>query len=79
VIAGAGARLKLGSFYLVADVRLQYGLMNIVNADNRNKMTDANRDLFFDYQYRDNDIKVSFVSGNLGLIVPIFKPIKLIK
>ncbi len=79
VIAGAGARLKLGGFYLVGDIRFQYGLMNVVNADNRNKMTESNRDLLFDYQYRDNDMKVSLVSGNLGLIIPIFKPIKLIK
>lgn len=79
IIAGAGARLKLGGFYLVGDIRFQYGLMNAINTDNRNEMTEANRDLIFDYQYMDNDMKLNMLSANLGLIIPIFKPIKLIK
>ena len=79
IIAGGGARFKIGGIYLVGDVRFQYGLFNAVNTGNRNKKTPANEDLRYNYQYIDNDFKLSTVSANLGLVIPVFKPIKLIK
>jgi hypothetical protein len=79
IIAGAGARFKIGGIYLVGDVRFQYGLFNAVNGANRYRMTSENSSLLFDYQYIDNDFKLSMASFNLGLMIPVFKPIKLIK
>jgi hypothetical protein len=79
VIAGAGARLKIGGIYLVGDIRFQYGLFNAVNGDNRYRTSAENSSLLFDYQYVDNDFKLSLASVNLGLMIPVFKPIKLIK
>lgn len=79
IIAGAGGKLKVGSIYLTADIRYQYGLGNIVDTKNRDANTEANNDLRFDYSYTNNDFSVSQAMVTFGIIYPYFNPKKLIK
>lgn len=78
VIAAAGVKYKVGSFYLTADVRYQHGLVNIVNESNRYKRTPENIQLE-NYGYRDNDFRLSHSMINIGLIIPHFSPKKLMQ
>ena len=70
----AGAKLKIGEFYLMADIRYQYGLKNAINSSTRTNST-----VGFDYQGQYNDYKMNNIMLNVGLSYPIFKPKKLIK
>ena len=78
VIASAGLKVRLGGFYLTADIRYQYGLSNIVNGKKRYEWTLENEDLV-DNGYADNDYTLSQTMFNVGLIFPHFHPKKLIK
>jgi hypothetical protein len=78
VTASAGMKYKVGSFYLTADIRYTRGLHNVVKTDNRFKQTEVNQKLW-DSGYIDNDFSISQTMVNIGVIVPHFKPKKLIK
>lgn len=78
VVGVAGLKLKVGSFYISADARFHYGLMNMVNEDNRLRWNAENIELL-DYGYVDNDYTMSQSMFNLGIIFPKFNPKKLIK
>jgi hypothetical protein len=78
VTASAGIKYKVGSFYITADIRYTRGLNNIVKSSNRFKQTQTNQQLW-DAGYMDNDFTISQSMLNLGVIVPHFKPKKLIK
>jgi hypothetical protein len=80
LIAGAGARLKIGGLYISGDLRYQYGFFNVVNGDNRYKDNTTNmQKLLWQYAYVDNDFSINQIVFNIGLIYPIFSPKKLIK
>lgn len=70
----AGARLKVGELYLMADIRYQYGLSNAIKSSTR-----TNSSIGFDYQGQYNDYKMNNLMINVGGSYPIFKPKKLIK
>ena len=70
----AGAKLKVGELYLLADVRYQYGLSNAIKSSTR-----TNSAIGFDYQGQYNDYKMNNIMINIGLSYPVFKPKKLIK
>lgn len=72
VLVGAGARYKVGTLYLTLELRYQYGLVNIVNADTRN-----NAELALDYVSTLNDYSINNIGLMLGVSVPVFKPQKL--
>lgn len=78
LLASAGLKLKLGEIYLTADVRYQYGLMNVVNAGNR-LTWNAETDELKRFGYIDNDFTLSQTMFNIGIIIPHFHPIKLIR
>jgi hypothetical protein len=67
-----GLKTKLGSIYLVFEVRLQFGLRNLVDADNR-----SNPELVNDYSKTLNDYRQSNLMANIGVTYPIYKPKKL--
>lgn len=72
VLAGAGARYKVGALYLTAELRYQYGLINIVEESARN-----NPELTLDYAGTLNNYSISNLSMLVGVSVPVFKPQKL--
>ncbi len=72
VIGVAGAKLRIGSIYVVAEVRYQHGLTNVINSSSR-----TNIEMATDYAATSNNFKQSNVSGTLAVVYPIFKPIKL--
>ena len=74
----AGAKIRLGGFYLTGDIRFQYGFMNIVNKSNRWRW-DGEDEALLDSGYVDNDYAISQSMINIGLIFPRFRPIKLIR
>jgi hypothetical protein len=78
LVVSGGVKLKVGGFYITADIRYQRGLMNIVNEKNRLVWTSENAELL-DYGYTDNDFSVSQSMVNIGIIVPYFSPKKLIR
>lgn len=78
ITASAGIKYKVGEFYITADVRYLHSLVNAVNEDNRYKQTPANQYLY-NNGYIDNDFRMNYPMFNIGLIIPYFKPIKLIK
>lgn len=76
--AMAGAKLRVGGFYITGDVRFQYGFLNIVNEDKRLRWEGDSAQLW-DYGYVDNDYSLSQSMFNLGIIFPRFNPKKLIR
>lgn len=73
-IAGVGFRYRLGSLYIVPDIRIQYGLTNIVDGHNR-----TNSEAATDYSWVPNDYRLSSITFNLGIQYAVFSPKKLIK
>jgi hypothetical protein len=78
IIASAGIKYKVGSFYLTADLRYQRGIGNVVKKENRFKASKENQTLMYN-GYVHNDFTISQSMVNFGLIVPFFKPKKMIK
>ncbi len=76
LVATAGFRYKIGVFYLTADVRFQYGLMNVVNGANRYQWTPESQAIL-DLGYTDSNFTMNHSMLNIGLVVPSFKHIKL--
>jgi hypothetical protein len=76
--AMAGAKLKVGGFYITGDVRFQYGFLNIANKDKRLRW-EGDAEQLLDYGYIDNDYSLSQSMFNLGIIFPRFNPKKLIR
>lgn len=70
----AGIKARFGEFYVTAEARFQMGFTNVVNPDSR-----TNPEIAFDYQGRYNDYRFNNLSLNLGVIIPHFKPLKLIR
>jgi hypothetical protein len=79
VIAGGGVKYKLGSIYLTADVRYQYGLFNVVNGTNRYENTVDHNTIRTSYQYVDNDFTMNQAMFSIGLVYPYFNPKKTLK
>ena len=77
-IAAVGAKLRLGGLYINADLRLQFGLVNVVNENNRFIWQGDTAELS-NYGYVDNDFRISQASINVGILLPKFSPKKLIK
>lgn len=76
--AVAGAKFKVGGFYITGDVRFQYGFLNVVNEDKRLRW-EGDAEKLWDYGYVDNDYSHSQSMFNLGIIFPRFNPKKLIR
>ena len=74
VMGVVGAKLRIGSIYVEAEVRYQQGLTNVINGSSR-----TNIEMAADYAGTSNDFNQSKVSGTLAVVYPIFKPIKLKK
>jgi hypothetical protein len=74
----AGAKLRLGGLYITADLRLKFGIGNVVNAKNRFHWEGDTADLA-QYGVVDNDFRLSQASFNVGIMIPKFSPKKLIK
>lgn len=74
VIAVAGGKLRIGSIYVIAEVRYQQGLTNVINGNTR-----TNLEMATDYGNIPNDFIQSNIFATLGVVYPIFKPIKLKK
>lgn len=70
----AGIKARFGDVYVTAEVRYQMGLTNVVNQSTR-----TNQEVAFDYQGRYNDYRINNMTFSLGVIVPHFKPLKLIR
>ena len=71
VVVGVGAKLRLGSVYLTADVRYQYGLSNIVKTSARTNYQNT-----FDYANQFNDYSINNIAVMIGGSKPIFRPKK---
>ena len=73
-ILSVGSKIRLGGFYLTGDIRYQYGLNNVVNESTR-----SNSEALFDRGYVPSNYRHNNVTFNFGLVIPHFKPKKLIK
>jgi hypothetical protein len=74
VIAGVGGRIRVGSLYITAELRYQYGLINIVN-----EATRYNSELALDYAGVMNDYTINNIGALVGASIPVFRPQKLHK
>lgn len=74
VIAGAGAKYKIGGLFATFELRYQHGLVNAINPARR-----TNSEFTFDYGGQFNDYSLNNLSVMGGVSVPIFKPQKLHK
>ena len=74
VIAAAGAHIKLGGGFIIAEVRFTYGLTKL-----NSKATgyDIDNNLTFQYGYADSIFKLNSLSVTAGYVYNIFKPKKL--
>jgi hypothetical protein len=73
-----GAKLRLGGLYITGDLRLQFGVGNVVNTKNRFHWEGKTADMA-KYGIVDNDFSLSSASFNIGIMIPKFSPKKLIK
>jgi hypothetical protein len=73
-----GAKLRLGGLYITGDLRLQFGVGNVVNTKNRFHWEGTTADMA-QYGVVDNDFRLSSASFNVGIMIPKFSPKKLIK
>lgn len=67
-----GIKYRIGGLYVIAELRYQYGLNNIVNPENR-----TNTEVALDYGAQFNDHRLSTLTGALGVSIPFFKPEKI--
>jgi hypothetical protein len=74
VIGLAGLKIRTGSFYVTAEVRYQYGLINVINTKKR-----TNAESVFDYATQFNNFRQNNASLNIGIIYPVFSPRKLVR
>ena len=73
-IASAGIKLRLGSGYVVSELRFSYGLSSINEANDAFTIDDY---LLFDNAYADNTMKLNSLSLSVGYIYNVFNPKKL--
>jgi hypothetical protein len=73
-IGGVGARIRLGGIFLNGDIRVQYGLSNLVNEETR-----TNPETAFDYAWIANDMAMNAIIVNFAVQFAYFSPKKLIK
>lgn len=73
-IVGAGAKVRVGGIFITGDVRVQYGLSNLIDPSSR-----TNSEAAFDYSYVPNDSRLNSIMINLGVQYAYFNPKKLIK
>lgn len=78
-IAGAGFRFRMGELYVVGDLRYQYGFSNVVDPDNQYDPSRDNANANNRNGYVDNEFSMHQAMVNLGVVIPYFKPKKLIK
>lgn len=74
-IVGAGAKVKAGGGFVIAEFRYKYGLSAV---NNKSTQFD-NPDLVFNYHYVDSIFKLNSLSFTLGYVHNIFNPKKLKK
>jgi hypothetical protein len=74
VQVGAGAKVRIGKFYVTGEVRYQHGLGNVINSANR-----STPEAVFDFAFQNNDFRQNNLALNIGFLVPFFKPKKLIR
>lgn len=72
ITAIAGLKYRIGAIFVHAELRYQHGLTNIMNPDSR-----TNTEVSLDYGGQFNDVRLSTLTGALGVSYPIFKPAKL--
>ncbi len=72
LIVSAGLKYKFGAIYLLADARVQYGLMSPINSSSRTNIQSV-----FEYTYTLPDYKPLTIMANIGFVFPYFNPIKL--
>lgn len=77
LIAASGFKRKIGGVYFTGNVRYQYGLHNVVKKENRFNTGDLTTTLQRG-GYIDNDFSLNQFQFNFGLVIPYFKPKKLI-
>lgn len=73
VIVGYGVKRRVGELYINFDVRYQYGFTEPIDPSTR-----TNSELAFDYSMKHNDFRQSTIYVSLGVLLPKFKPKKLI-
>lgn len=76
ILGGAGFKYKVGTDYLMFDVRYFLGISNLRNESAR---LDASNDLIFRYGYLDDDFTIDGVVISIGYVKPFYKPKKLKK
>jgi len=75
ILISAGGKRKIGSGYLLGEIRFQYGLTNNTDIGG----TFSNPTLTFDYHLVDSIFKLNSLSISVGYVVNIYKPKKLSK
>ncbi len=75
LVLGAGARTRIASGYLIADVRYSYGLTQV---NTLSKLYD-NQQLLFDYNINDGIFSLNSLYFHVGYVQNFFKPKKLNK
>jgi hypothetical protein len=75
ILAGAGARYKVGYGYIAFDVRYQFGLRNVTNSENRYLSEDGR--LLFYYGYISSDFSVNNLAFTIGYYKSFYKPKKI--
>ncbi len=71
LIAVAGIKYQFGSIKLTAEVRVQYGLTNVINKSSR-----SNSEQVFDYAYVPGNWNQLNAMVNIGFVFPYYNPIK---
>ena len=73
-VAAGGIKLKLGSGYVISELRIIYGITSINNANSAFAISDY---LLFDNGYADSIIRLNSVTFTAGYIYNVFNPKKI--
>jgi hypothetical protein len=71
-IIGTGLKFKVPRGYIMSDIRLNIGLNNIINDQNRYKSSE----LWSKYYYVDDDYSINYFTLTLGYYFSVYKPKK---
>ncbi|MEM6523536.1 MAG: outer membrane beta-barrel protein [Bacteroidota bacterium] len=74
IIFGLGSTYRIKYNYIFLDVRYLYGLNNIVDVDNQY----SNNRLLYTYAFVDDDKRLNSLAVNVGFMLPLYKPRKIV-
>lgn len=89
---GAGFKFRIGKVYVTGEFRYVFGLNKVIDPKKRSATASTTvflptgestsrptHDAIFDFGFQNNDFKQSNLAANVGFLIPVFSPKKLVR